>query len=227
MLPKETTDLVNMLVEHKGVFSDIIKSKGGGVIVLCSGSPGTGKTLTAEVYSEVMARPLYSVQTSQLGINPDDLEDELLKTFARSQRWNAILLLDEADVYVHKRGDSLQQNAIVGVFLRVLEYYNGVLFLTTNRGQDVDDAIASRCVARIEYKMPTIDDQKKIWRIISDVMDCKVTDKVIEEVTKKHNDLSGRDIKNLLKLGKLVSEAKKQPISFKTIDFVKRFKPTS
>ncbi len=226
ILPKETTNLINMLLHHKGVFADIVKGKGGGVIVLCSGGAGTGKTLTAEVYCEVTKRPLYSVQASQLGIKPEYLEEELLKVFTRAQRWGAILLLDEADVYVHRRGESLYQNAIVGVFLRVLEYYNGVMFMTTNRGQDVDDAIASRCIARIDYKIPTRENQKKIWRVLADVMGVELSDSRIISIVNKHKKLSGRDIKNLLKLGKLVCDANKQPLSVETIDFVCQFKPT-
>src|SRR4029077_12394612 len=116
VLPQDQRSLVDMLVSHKGGFSDVIKGKGGGAIILCAGIPGTGKTLTSEVYAEAEQRPLYSVQCSQLGTKPDDLETELLKVFVRAQRWNAILLLDEADVYVSKRGSDLMQNAIVGVF---------------------------------------------------------------------------------------------------------------
>lgn len=226
ILPKETTELVDMLVSHKGVFDDIVSGKGGGIVVLCAGPPGTGKTLTAEVYTEVMARPLYSVQCSQLGTDPEELEDELLKVFSRAQRWNAILLLDEADVYVHTRGDNLQQNAIVGVFLRTLEYYNGVLFLTTNRAQDVDDAIASRCVARIEYLIPSVEDQKKIWNVLSETANIELSEIKIDRITERHKDLSGRDIKNLLKLGKMVCETNNTELTVDTIDFVKKFKPT-
>lgn len=226
ILPRETTELVEMLVSHKGVFKDIVSGKGGGAIVLCAGPPGTGKTLTAEVYSEVMARPLYSVQCSQLGTDPDSLEDELLKVFARSMRWNAILLLDEADVYAHNRGHDLNQNAIVGVFLRVLEYYNGVLFLTTNRAEDVDDAIASRCMARIDYAVPTPEDQTRIWRVLSQVMGISVDDATIGDVVRQHSALSGRDVKNLLKLAGLVASASGKPVTTETINFVKKFKPT-
>jgi hypothetical protein len=226
VLPREVLDLVEMLLANKGIFKDIVAGKGGGAVVLCSGPPGTGKTLTAEVYAEVMARPLYSVQASQLGTDPNALEDELLKVFARSQRWNAILLLDEADVYVHSRGNDLTQNAIVGVFLRVLEYYNGVLFLTTNRADLVDDAIASRCMARIEYAIPTKADQAKIWCVLSEVAEVRISKDVIAKVVEDNPRLSGRDVKNLLKLAKLISDSKSEPITVKSIEFVKRFKPT-
>lgn len=226
VLPPDVIDLVEMLIARKGVFKDIVDGKGGGTSVLCCGRPGVGKTLTAEVYSESTERPLYSVQCSQLGTSASKLEGELIKVFARANRWNAILLLDEADVYVMERGTDLDQNAIVGVFLRVLEYYSGVLFLTTNRADKVDDAIASRCIARIDYQLPAVDDQRRIWGILSEVAGVDIKPEVIEEILKVHNNLSGRDIKNLVKLAQLVSEARGQPITAETVNFVKKFKPT-
>lgn len=223
ILPKENKSLIEMLLQHKGGFEDIVGNKGGGAIILCCGIPGTGKTLSAEVFSESAHKPLYSVQTSQLGTSPDELETELLKIFARAQRWGAILLIDEADVYVAARGRDLTQNAIVGVFLRVLEYYSGVLFLTTNRADLVDDAIASRCVARIDYGMPTPEDLRRIWAVLAETMGVKISPEEIEKVAVNQ---TGRDVKNLLKLAKLVSSATGAPVTADTIAFVKRFKPT-
>jgi len=226
ILPVEERELVSILIGGAGGFKDIVRGKSGGAVILCAGPPGTGKTLTAEVYAEVMERPLYTVQCSQLGLTAEELEGELLKVFARSARWGAILLLDEADVYVSKRGVDLQQNAIVGVFLRTLEYYRGVLFLTTNRKDLVDDAIASRCVARIDYGVPSLENQRKIWRVLADTAEIDIADKVIDEVSSEMEELTGRDVKNLLKLASMVSEAKEKPITVKMIQYVKRFKPT-
>lgn len=226
ILPQDSRNLVEMLLAHRAGFKDIIAGKSGGAVILCAGIPGTGKTLTAEVYAEVMARPLYSVQASQLGTDHTELETELLKVFARAARWNAILLLDEADVYVHQRGNDLIQNAIVGVFLRVLEYYKGVLFLTTNRADLVDDAIGSRCIARIDYNKPTLDDQRRIWHILSKGAGIEIKDEVIDAAVAKFDDLTGRDVKNLLKLAKLVADSREMEITLDVIRFVKRFKPT-
>ncbi len=225
ILPEESNSLVKTLVSWKGGFQDIVKNKGGGAVILCAGIPGTGKTLTAEVYAEVMEKPLYTVQCSQLGTDPDALEESLLIIFARSERWKAILLLDEADVYIHERGDDLNQNAIVGVFLRVMEYYRGVMFMTTNRAELVDDAVASRCIARVEYTAPNKADAKSIWKIQADVQGVPVSDSVINETVKKYPELTGRDIKNIMKLAKLVHTGKSS-ISIGTIDFCKKFKPT-
>lgn len=227
VLPKDHRSLVEMLLAHKGVFRDIIHGKGGGAIILCAGKPGTGKTLTAEVYSESTGRPLYNVQASQLGTNPVELEDELHKVFARAQRWNAILLIDEADVYVAARGANLMQNAIVGVLLRVLEYYRGVMFLTTNRIDIVDDAVASRCIARLDYDVPPTEDQRRIWRILADTSGLTIADEVIDAIVAKYPRLSGRDVKNILKLAAMVAAAQDVPITMEVIEFAKRFKPTA
>lgn len=226
ILPAEVRGLVDLLVAHRGGFKDIVGGKGVGSIILCAGPPGTGKTLTSEVYSEAMERPLYSVQCSQLGTDADELEKNLMKVFARAVRWNAILLLDECDVYVAARGSDLTQNAIVGVFLRVLEYYRGVMFLTTNRADLVDDAVASRCLARIDYAVPPAADQARIWRTLAEGADIPISEAVIKKAVDTFPGLSGRDVKNLLKLAAMVSTARDEPISLETIRYVKKFKPT-
>lgn len=227
VLPDEERELINMLVAHKGGFKDIIGKKGGGAIVLCCGIPGVGKTLTSEVYAEVMSKALYSVQCSQLGTDEEELEKSLLQVFARAERWGAILLLDECDVYVAARGDNIKQNAIVGVFLRVLEYYQGVLFMTTNRADLVDDAIASRCLARVEYKAPDVESQKKIWRILATNASIELPMDVINEFAAEHPNITGRDVKQLLKLASMVAKVRGTPITAETLRFVRRFKPTT
>ncbi len=226
ILNNESKELVSVLIENaSGNFEDIIKGKAGGSIVLCAGVPGTGKTLTAEVYAEVMKRPLYTVQCSQLGVEVKGLEKALVKTMRRAMRWKAVLLIDEADVYIHDRGADVNQNAIVGVFLRVLEYYNGVLFMTTNRPDDIDDAISSRATAKLIYKMPSADEQTKIWKVLSKGSKVKVTDEVIKVLVAEHKDLTGRDIKNLLKLAVMLSKSRKlDTLEPSLITYVKQFK---
>src|SRR3989442_9703363 len=54
------------------------------------------------------------------------LETQLIKIQAISYKWNAVLLLDEADIYLEARNTSdLNRNAMTGVFLRQLEYHQG------------------------------------------------------------------------------------------------------
>ena len=226
ILPEEVKDIVATLVDHsRATFEDIVRGKAGGVCVLLTGRPGVGKTLTAEVFAESSKRALYSIQASQLGLNPVELEKRLLRALSRGSRWNAVVLIDEADVYVAPRGDDLIQNAIVGVFLRVLEYQSSVLFLTTNRADSVDDAIESRCIARIDYRAPTMAEQHDIWRVLSEINDSSLAATSIGRITTAHPDLTGRDIKQLLKLASVVAAQRKTPVTPEIIDFVARFRP--
>jgi hypothetical protein len=215
VLPEDHKFLVDALtgaaIER---MSDIVAGKAQGVIVMCSGTPGTGKTLTAEVYSEVAKRPLYMVQCSQLGTNDEALEEKLGEVLSRATRWRAILLIDESDVYIHERGDDIQQNAIVGVFLRLLEYYNGILFLTTNRETEVDDAIKSRVTAHIRYGVPAGDDRNRLWKIMSDQYGVGLTDKEIAACVAVFPHISGRSIRQLIRLALFM--AKQKGVKFET-----------
>ena len=227
ILPDITKRLVDVLVSQSRIsFKDIIEGKGAGACLLLGGPPGVGKTLTAEVFSEATERPLLSVQAAQLGTNPDTIEQELRNILSLGSRWNAVVLLDEADVYIAKRGSALQQNAIVATFLRVLENHTATIFMTTNRVSDVDDAVLSRCMARITYKMPDTTSQKKIWKVISDLNDVDLCETSIEEIVARHDRLSGRDIKQVVKLASLWAARHEEPVTPATVDFVTEFLPT-
>lgn len=227
VLPSTHKNLVEVLVQSAGdLMDDIIIGKTGGIIIIATGVPGTGKTLTAEVYSEVIERPLYVVQASQLGININDLEKHLTEVLERAIRWGAILLIDECDVYVRSRGEDIQQNAIVGVFLRVLEYYRGVLFLTSNREVMIDDAIMSRSTAHIKYMAPGKEAQKAIFDILIEQFELKVSKTLVSEVLEdeRYSTMVGRDIKSLLKLSGLLAKRDNKPITKELFDFAAQFK---
>ncbi len=201
VLPEHHRDLIDILTQDMDVLmDDIVVGKSGGTTILCKGAPGLGKTLTAEVYSEVIGRPLYRVHSGQLGIRSEDVEQNLAKILKRAQRWGAVLLLDEADVYIRQRGNDIDHNAVVAAFLRTLEYFHGLLFMTTNRTQDVDDAIASRCIATIQFEAPQKEDATRIWSVLSEQFQFPLPEPLIDELTDHFNDISGRDIKELLKL---------------------------
>ena len=98
--------------------------------------------------------------------------------------------------------------------------------MTTNLAESVDDAIASRCIARIDYDVPSVDQQMEIWQVLNEVNESGISDDVILDIVETHDDLTGRDIKQLLKLAGLVSERRDEPISLDTINFVSQFQPT-
>lgn len=105
-------------------FDDIIQGKGRGIIVLLSGPPGVGKTLTAESVAEVMKVPLYVLSAGDLGTSASKVEQTLKGVLDVVPRWKAVLLLDEADVFMEARNSTdLERNELVSIFLRMLEYF--------------------------------------------------------------------------------------------------------
>jgi DNA replication protein DnaC len=153
---------------------DFIEGKGEGQVILLHGPPGVGKTYTVEAIAESFGRPLLCLTVADIGIVETDMERQLTRWFTLAETWNAVLLIDEADVFLEKRSkDSLQRNSLVSVFLRKLEYFRGLLFLTTNRTGQIDDSFSSRIHAKIQY--PKLDNEKRlnIWKTFFEKLDAR------------------------------------------------------
>jgi hypothetical protein len=79
------------------------------------------------------------------------LEKQLSIIFRLAYHWKAILLLDEADVFVQSRSFVNSHNALVSIFLRTLKYYREIMILTINCVKNIDDAIQSRISVALHY----------------------------------------------------------------------------
>ena len=184
---------------------DSIKSKGEGCIFLCYGPPGTGKTLTAESLSEKLKCPLWCMSASELGNSPEILETKLKQVMDAAALWGAILLLDEADVFLERRQlSNLKGNCITGVFLRQLEYYRGVMFLTTNRESSFDDAVCSRITMSFYYARHTQEQRKIMWAKLFDRVGLNdICSELLDEFAK--SDINGREMRNVVKTAHTLS----------------------
>ncbi|KAL8731234.1 MAG: hypothetical protein Q9181_004362 [Wetmoreana brouardii] len=100
--------------------------------------------------------------------------------------------LDEADVFLQARDrENMRRNSVVSVFLRVLEYYSGILFLTTNKVGHFDEAFKSRIHVSLYY--PALDKRStlKVWnmnleRLAKSKKGLQVEAKEIYEYAKRH-----------------------------------------
>ncbi|KAF5502464.1 hypothetical protein CGCA056_v014281 [Colletotrichum aenigma] len=145
---------------------DLIRDKGKGLIVLLHGVPGVGKTSTAETVAQYYNKPLLPITCGDLGMSPNDVESKLQHSFQLAQAWECVLLLDEADVFLAERSqDNIERNALVSVFLRVMEYYEGILFLTTNKVGSFDEAFKSRMSMALYYPPLKQDQTERIWAV--------------------------------------------------------------
>jgi ATPase family associated with various cellular activities (AAA) len=197
VLDEDKKDLVRALVTNGvGGFSDIISGKGGGCIFLLHGEPGVGKTLTAEAIAELLHRPLYSVSVGELGTDTATLEKSLRQILDVAQIWNAVVLIDEADIFLEKRGHDVLRNSLTSVFLRLTEYHQGVLFLTTNRVKTFDPAFYSRISIALKYQGLTQESRAQIWTNLLSAAKVEGLDPQELSIA----NLNGRQIKNTIRL---------------------------
>ncbi|KAL1749228.1 P-loop containing nucleoside triphosphate hydrolase protein [Schizophyllum fasciatum] len=228
VLPAQQKRLVKALVEShmkdqgEGGFDDVIKGKGKGLISILHGPPGVGKTLTAESVAEFTKRPLYAVSSGELGTHASDLEDKLARILDVAAVWKAVLLLDEADVFLEKRSlHDIERNALVSTFLRLLEYYQGILFLTTNRVQSFDEAFQSRIHVALKYNDLGEESRRMVWRNFLGKLGSgriAVSEADYEELSKC--ELNGREIKNAIRTAKSLADAEDEVVTKETLDTV-------
>ncbi|RYC63068.1 hypothetical protein CHU98_g3163 [Xylaria longipes] len=165
-------------------------------------------------------RPLYPITCGDIGYNAEDVERNMETHFKLAHRWGCVLLLDEADVLLAKR----DRNGLVSVFLLILEYYSGILFLTTNRVGAIDDAFRSRLHLTLYYPKLTKDQINHIFthnfaRIADINVDRKkkglpefeytdTEDKILKWARKNYKTLrwNGRQIRNAFQTVLALSE---------------------
>lgn len=130
---KET--LLALVKNHsKGKFLDVgvraesrqmnlVRGKGKGFIILLHDESGAGKSSTAESVAKFTGKPLFQVTCGDIGESADEVGRRFENHFQLAHKWGCVLLLDEADVFLEARSKTdLKRNAIVSVFLQVLEY---------------------------------------------------------------------------------------------------------
>lgn len=203
VLDSDTKGLVRALVDNTigGAEKDFIDNKGGGCIFLLEGVPGTGKTLTAESVAETLQRPLYLVGVGELGTNVVELEENLKRVLDIASAWNAVLLLDEADIFMEQRSEmDVERNAMVSIFLRLLEYYQGIMFLTTNRADNIDQAFYSRISLAINYPDLNVQSRSIIWTNILSLYSKEFDTSTVDIAILANHDINGRQIKNACRI---------------------------
>ncbi|GAW18962.1 hypothetical protein ANO14919_084460 [Xylariales sp. No.14919] len=227
VMNSKAKDLIQALVSNQLAVeastpgADLIEGKGNGLILLLHGSPGTGKTLTAESVAEIAEKPLYRVTCADIGTKAEDAEKYLESILHLGKLWRCVVLLDEAEVFLEQRSlEDLERNALVSVFLRVLEYYEGILILTTNRVGTFDEAFKSRIQLALHYPALGPYQRLQVWQNFLDRFE-KLRDDTVEtgdlrdhldELSKE--DMNGRQIRNALTTARQYAKWKGERLNY-------------
>lgn len=206
------------------------EQKGKGLVILLHGTPGSGKTLTAEVAAESSKKALISASLGELNRDnsPWRFEYNLRRVLQYATMWKAVVLLDEADVFLESREDSSStpdRNALVAVFLKELEYFSGIVFLTTNRLGSLDQAMKSRIHLALGYAPPGIETRRQIWtqvleRIPKEELGIEdIDDEIVSLLQKK---LNGREIANATTTARTLARFQKRKLELEHIENVLR-----
>ena len=224
VLPESHKSIVKALVSshafqaHRNI-DDIISGKGRGLVAVLHGPPGTGKTLTAEGIADLLKCPLYMVSAGDLGTEPTKLEKELQNILDIAHSWGAILLLDEADVFLEQRSiHDIHRNALVSIFLRLLEYFQGILFLTTNRVETFDAAFVSRIHLSLRFQNLNTKAKRTVWKLFIDRVKnhegmevASITEQDLNDLARR--EVNGRQIKNLVRAAQALAVHEDVPLS--------------
>jgi SpoVK/Ycf46/Vps4 family AAA+-type ATPase len=165
-----------------------------------------------KIVADRCRRPLFYLQAEDLGLTATELGTNLKKVFRMAVEWNAVILLDEADVFMAERNpNDIRRNELVSIFLRELEYYSGVIFLTTNLYDTIDGAFRSRVNLHMLFSELSAEARLAVWRKFLERLppmagpEAKgAMDELEEEDLKEIAawQLNGREIKNAVKLVK-------------------------
>ena len=163
---------------------------------------------------------MFPVTCSDIGTSQTRFEEKLEEISDYATKWGAILLFDEADVLLQARRDyecaNLKRNGLVSSFERFIKYYQGIVFITTNRVSRFDDALMPRI--DITLGLPLLDRGHRtgVWHNqIQDLFDEYQIDatqsaelRMLAEQKWSKEDINGHQIKKVVKTARILAEKK-------------------
>lgn len=187
-----------------------------GVRALFTGPSGTGKTLAARVLASGLGLDLYRIDLWRV-VNKylGETEKNLGTIFARAEEADIALILDEGDALLTQRtavqnANDRWANLETNYLLQRLESFEGILFVTTNAGERIDDAFRRRMDVVIEFRAPEPAERWSIWQLHLPE-DHALGDALLNEVTVRC-PLTGGQIRNAVLHASLLALDEARPL---------------
>jgi len=143
---------------------------GLGLSTLFSGPPGTGKTLLAGLIASELGLDLFRIDLSRIVSKYiGETEQRLARLFAEAERGGVALLFDEADSLFARRtevrsSNDRYANLEVNFLLQKMEEYNGLVILTTNLADSLDEAFKRRIRFHAKFPLPNAEERERLWK---------------------------------------------------------------
>jgi hypothetical protein len=178
--------------------------------ILLYGPPGVGKSMVSESIAAVLGKNLMKIDTATIQSNvPGQTERNIKKSFEDATSKNCVLLLDECDSLLTSRDYAgIILGAEINCLLTEIERFDGVVLLTTNRINRLDQALARRIIAKIELALPDEETRREIWKkLMPEKMPLSAD---IDFDLLAAYEISGGEIKNAILLAARKAIAKNQ-----------------
>src|SRR6202012_1910910 len=147
-----------------------MKGRGNGIAALFTGSPGTGKTLAANVIAEELSIDLFQVDLSAIVDKYiGETEKNLERVFTSAEALNVVLFFDEAAALFGIRSevrDSRDRyaNREVAYLPQRMEQFDGITILATNLRGNLDQAFSRRMSFIVHFPDPDPATRGRLWQ---------------------------------------------------------------
>ncbi len=180
VLPEDTLERLEDIIVHMRYSERVFDEwgfagrfpYGKGLLCLFSGPPGTGKTMAAGVIAREIGLDLFRVDLSAVVSKwIGETEKTLARIFDEAERARAALLFDEADSMFGRRTEQKTStdryaNLEVNYLLQRVEDYDGLVILTSNFEENIDDAFKRRLRFSIHFPFPDAKARERIWQVL-------------------------------------------------------------
>lgn len=207
-----------IVMEMWGVGKKLAASSG--VSVLFAGSPGTGKTMAAEVIANELKLDLYKIDLSTVVSKYiGETEKNLEKIFTEAQSSNAILFFDEADALFGKRSEvkdahDKYANIEIAYLLQRMEAYDGVTILATNLRANLDEAFTRRLQFALDIPFPEEKYRLRIWNTLFPPDVPRAADVDFRLLTERFK-LAGGNIRNVIVSAAFLAASDDSPVTMR------------
>ena len=179
--------------------------KGRGIAALFSGSPGTGKTLAANVIAGELGLDVFQVDLSEVVDKYiGETEKNLERVFREAESLNVVLFFDEADALFGKRSDvkdahDRYANQEVAYLLQRIEHFDGISILATNLRGNLDQAFIRRMQFIVHFPDPDAPTRRRLWELYLNRVDRLDADDPVDVAHLAATvEVAGGDIRNIV-----------------------------
>ncbi len=196
---------------------------GLGLTSLFSGPPGTGKTMLAGIIAKELGLDLYRIDLSRvLSKYIGETEQRLGRLFEEGRRGGVALLFDEADSLFARRTEVKSSvdryaNLEVNFLLQKMEEYSGVVILTTNFADSIDEAFKRRIRFHAQFPLPNQQERERLWQAMIPPR-LPIEAGLPFELLAKAYEFSGGEIKNAVLRAAFYAAVDATPVTLDLLD---------